>query len=79
VALLYKAASIGRPSICLPARFVSKGFVVETCCTGLVGGGVDTVFDLDRAVGSPVMLLDLHELSEVYECDRERVPAGTER
>jgi len=63
----------------LPVRFVSKGFVVEACCTGLVGGEVDTVFDLDRAVDDPVMLLDLQGLSEVYECDRERKPVGTER
>lgn len=51
--------------------------VVDAVCTGFEGGEIDNVFDLERD-GAPAPP-DMPELSDVYECERERVPIGTER
>lgn len=65
--------------MCLPVIFVSKGFVVDTVSRGLLEAEPDTVFDRALKADEPAIFPDLLEESEVYECDLERVPIGTER
>ena len=52
--------------------------MVDTVSTGLLGAEF-IVFDLALKTDEPTIFPDLLELSEVYECDLERVPVGTVR